>query len=133
MIPKGVERVLAGVLVLSAGTGYYLMCRSHPPHVLESLASFHQCRAGWLGIDWLGGVPTFCHTLGLALICAGLTCNCWQSLWGLVWAGTDIGAELWSAIINSLGTFDQIDIVAAAAAGLVAFMPEYGVRRWVTG
>ena len=126
------QRLSAGVLVLAIGTGFYLLCRVHPPSLLQAFATLHQCRTGWLGIEWLGGVPTFSHVLGFALICTGLTYNAWQGLWGLAWAGTDIGAELWSSIASSLGTFDPLDIVFAASAGLVAVLPAYGVRSWAT-
>jgi hypothetical protein len=121
-------RVIAGILVLGLGTGFYLLCRAHPPPLLQSLATLHQCHTGWLGIEWLGGMPTFSHVLGFALICTGLTCNAWQGLWGLVWAGTDIGAELWSALVNSLGTFDPLDICTAALAAVLTIVSEYGVR-----
>lgn len=124
---RGADRVLAGLLILSLGTSYYLICRAHPPPILEHFATFHQCRTNWLRIDWLGGFPTFSHTLGFALLCTGLTCNEWQRSWGFVWAGTNIGAELLSTI-SSMGTFDPVDIVSAGMAGLLALMPGHGGR-----
>ena len=124
---RGADRALAGILVLGVGTSYYLICRAHPPSVLEYFATFHQCHTGWLSTDWLGGFPTFSHTLGFALLCTGLTCNEWQSRWGFVWAGTNIGAELWSTT-SSMGTFDPVDIVSACMAGLFALMPGRGGR-----
>jgi len=119
--------VLAGVLVLALGTSYYLICRSHPPAILVHFATLHQCRTGWLGVDWLAGFPTFAHTAAFSLACAGLTCAGWQPQWALVWTGTNIGAELWSAIaIEPLGTFDPIDISSACLGGLASLIPNKG-------
>jgi len=117
--------ILFGMLTLGLGTSYYLICRSVPPTVLRHFALLHQCHARWLDIEWLGGFPTFAHTLGYTFLCTGLTCSRWQLRWALVWFATNAGAEVWSKLTR-IGTFDTLDIAAAGLA-LILATPRRGV------
>ena len=122
-------RLCAGaLLVLAAGVGIYLLARgSHP--LLPALA------------QWSGPVPTLLHTIAFVLLCLAVVAP-WPRLVPAVCAGwfllesafeaLQVDAVAQAPIMRSLadaaplvrvylsGSFDPLDVVAAAAGTLVA-------------
>ena len=122
-------RLCAGALLaLAAGVGVYLLARGQHP-LLPVIA------------QWSGPVPTLLHTVGFVLLCLAVVAP-WPKLAPAVCAGwlllesaseaLQIDAVAQSPILRSLadaapvvraylsGSFDPLDVVAAAAGTLVA-------------
>lgn len=116
---------VVATLALAAGSLIYLFARPASVYALLPPMDFPA---------WSAALPSFFHTLGFALLCAGvLRVRGWALTGVLAWGALEALAE-WAqrvtdgASLVSRGTFDWLDMTAIAAATLVAAVV---TARWL--